>query len=143
MTTPTTPPPSDAAPDVAAVAAEARRLLDAYDAATRANAAPCHENCRGGCSMCRRARDARAAIEYAAPTLARHVVALAARVTAAEAATEEAAAQRDVDDDPSEVHITAYEAAAYTHAEARAATDALLAGAAPASAGRLVANAMH
>lgn len=93
MTTPTTPPPSDAALDVAAVAAEAQRLLDAatpgpWEAVGTSVVAESVSAFEWEVSIGGRAafRRADAALIAAAPTLARHLVALAARVTAAEAA---------------------------------------------------------
>lgn len=91
----TTPPPSDAALDVAAVAAEALRLLADLGA-------PCVHEYRpsptwrcGRCSGCAADGAAQDALGDGALTFARHVVALAARVTAAEAAAAFATGERD------------------------------------------------
>lgn len=98
----TTPPPSDAALDVAAVAAEARALLDAatpgpwdvdadgcLDVIAESPEHPSYVDTvaaipQEGAGSTR--ASANAALIAAAPAMLRHVVALAARVTAAEAA---------------------------------------------------------
>lgn len=145
----TTPPPSDAALDVAAVAAEARAYLDGVCVC------PSYAAWSPGCARLDCPRHGENAPRL--DTLARHLVALAARVTAAEAAhaalagavreerRAEAARSRasvpllsvadalgvfvDFAECRPTPAMTASRAATEAHATARRATNALLSGA--------------